>query len=737
MSRLLSPFSIIILFCFITISSIDIVMAETLSATTKLTTAEQQYLQQNPSIRVHAENAWYPFNFIEKGRASGYSNDLIRLVAKKVGLEIEFVAGYQWNEYLTKLKNEEIDVITNIKITPSREKYAIYTRYHSLTALDGLLIGENKNLTPDFSNIDSLAVVEGFSYQESIRNKYPRIRLVTTADTAESIEELRLGHVDGVLDTYDTINFYLQSSTIEGVKNMPLYDHQIVSYSPQFMAVPKNKPILRNILDKGLLAISRGELRDLHKKWSLLNTSAALKHKSSFQEQRVIFTDQQLKYLDQHKILRMCVDPDWLPIEAIIEGQYIGIGADFIDLFKRNINNDITLVETSTWQQTLDAFAEGKCDFIPVLNDTPERRKTMSFSFPYLHFPSVLVTHQNNEPYKLQQVLHKSLGIIKGYSYKEIFENLYKGVKLKEYDSIEDGFAAVTEGEIYGFIDSLPVIAKQIQNTYPEFKVVEKFESNYEFSLAVAKNNIVLLNIFNKLLGSIELQDQEYILNRWSPVLYERNEDVSGYIVSIAFFLLLVLFLLLGLYYSKKSNKKLEKMKLKLEALAIHDYLTELPNRSYFKEQLKKEWSRGQRSKEMLSLMIIDIDNFKHFNEEFGRLEGDNCLIELSRRLQNIVKRPADLLARWEGEEFIVLLPNTDEEGIKALTAEIFYMLNGWTPECSNSASRNALSVSIGAACMLVSPTYTEKELTRRAARALYRAQDAGYNQMMMYKPGS
>jgi len=735
MSRLLFRFSFLIGFYLIAIFSIKVAIANT-SLTTELSKEERQYLQKNPSIRVHVESAWYPFNFIDQGRASGYSNDLIRLVAKKVGLKIEFVAGYQWNEYLTKLKNEEIDVITNIDITPSREEYAIYTRYHSLTALDGLLLNKNKDLTPDFSNIDSLAVVEGFSYQESIQNKYPRIRLKTTKDTAEAIEELRLGHVDGVLDTYDTINFYLQSSPIKKVKNIPLYDHQVVSYSPQFMAVPKGKPILRNILDKGLLAITRTELRNLHKKWSLLSTSAALRHKNSFQEQRVTFSTRQKQYLEDHPQFTMCVDPDWLPIEAIVKGRYIGIGADFIKTFHKNINNDITLVKTETWQQSLNFFSEGKCDFIPVISKTPKRRKTMSFTFPYLRFPSVLVTHQNNPAYKLQQVLHKPLGIVKGYAYKETFEDLYEGVKLKEYDSIAAGFKAIREGEIYGFIDALPVIAKKIQNTYPDFKIAEKFESEFSFSLAVAKDNIVLLDIFNKLLASIELQEQEYIINHWSPVLYEKNEDVSGYIVLIAFFILVIMCLLFGLYYVKISNKKLASMAAKLEALAIHDYLTELPNRSYFDVQLEKEWSRGQRSKEMLSLIIVDIDNFKAVNERFGKLEGDRCLIELSRRLKNVVKRPADILARWAGEEFIILLPDTDEEGIKAITAEIFYMLNGWTPECLNSAEGHVLSVSMGAACMLVSPTYIEKELTRRAARALYRAQDAGYNQMMIYKPG-
>ena len=718
------------------IGCVNTSVAETLSEDILFTNEEKLYLRENPSIRVHLESAWYPFNFIDNGRASGYSNDLIRLVAKKVGLEIEFVAGYQWKEYLDKLKNQDIDVITNIKITPSREKYAVYTRYHSLTALDGLLVNESKIVAADFSNINSLAVVEGFSYQEAIQNKYPRIRLVTTIDTADAIEELRLGHVDGVLDTYDTINFYLQKSSISAVKNIPLYDHQVVSYSPQFMAVPKSKPVLRNILDKGLLAISRSELNELHEKWSLLNTSAALKHKNSFHEKRIIFSNRQTQYLKDHQQFRMCVDPDWLPIEAISEGNYIGIAANIIQLFKKEIDNDIVLVKTSTWEETLNAFAEGKCDFIPVISNTPDRRKTMSFTFPYLRFPLVLATHRDNEVNKLQQALDKPLGMIKGYSYKEIFEDLYRTVNIKEYDSIDAGFDAIKKGEIYGFVDTLPVIAKQIQSRHSEFKIVDKLDDEYAFSLAVTKNNIVLLDIFNKLLASIELQELEYILNRWTPVLYEKNKDASAYIVATLLLSLLVIFLLLALFYLKNKNKKLQEMNTKFETLAIHDYLTELPNSVYFKEQLAKEWVRGQRSKETLSLMVLDVDNFKHFNEAHGHAKGDECLVELSRRLKNIIKRPADLLARWEGEEFIILLPNTNEAGIKAITAEIFYMLNSWTLQFSSASEGKPLSVSIGAASMSVNSTYSESELTRRTFQALYRAQDAGYNQMVIYKSG-
>lgn len=721
---------------FAIIFCVNSVISQPVFASTELSHKEILYIQQHPLIKVHAEQAWRPFNFIENNKASGYSNDLIRLVAEKVGLEVEFITGYQWDEYLVQLENKQIDVISNMKITPERQQYAIFTRYHSITAIDGLLTREGESFASDFSDIESMAVVKGFFYQELIERHYPHIRLTLTANTDDSIAELLAGNVDAVIDAYDVINFYLHRSLNDGVNNAPLHDHQIFNYLPQFMGVHKDNPTLRNILDKGLLAVNKRELDNLHKKWSLLKPIGLSKNNSSFQDKMPILTKSERQYLTQHGPITMCVDPDWLPIEAIEKGKYIGIGADFVALFGKRLSNPIVLLETQSWLETLNAIKEGNCDFIPIISKTPKRQETMSFTAPYLDFPLVLATHQDNQVYKLQQVLHKPLGIVKGYSYKEVFDNLYPEGNLQEYNSIAEGLDAVNRGEIYGFIDSLPVMAKQIQALYPEIKVVDKFEHKYLLSLAVAKNDPILLAIFSKVVASISLQQQQQILNRWLPVIYEKNKSVSGYWIAIALVSVLVLCLLLRLYCSKKYNQELKEMKLKLEAIAMRDCLTGLPNQYYFKEQLKKEWVRGRRSKEKISLLLVDIDNFKTFNQLYGRLSGDTCLVELSRRLQSIVKRPADLLARFHGEEFSIILPDTDEEGLKAIAAEIFYMLNAWGLKFKEAPTGEILSISIGASCMTSSGLFPEKELYRRAEQALYQAQDKGFNQMVIYQTG-
>lgn len=735
--RLFMPYSLMILCRIFTVAimlcmSSSFVLAN--GAEVNLTIQEKQYIQQNPSIKVNTEENWPPFNFIENGEASGYSNDLMRLVAEKVGLNIEFVIGYQWHEYLDKLENKEIDVISNVKVTPERQKFITFTHSQSLTSMDGLLTRKGEVFANDFSDIKSIAVIKGFFYQELLEKNFPNIHLILTSNTNASIEQLQLGNVDAVLDAYDAINYSLQHSLTLGFINTPLIDNKVFHYLPRFMGVHKDNIILRNILDKGLLALNKKEMDALRLKWSTQITIGKVNEETNYQDRMPILSNRQQQYLKSKGALKMCVDPDWLPIEAIQDGQYVGIASEFVNLFAQRISNPIVLVETATWAETITSIKAGRCDFIPVIHKTPSRSNYLSFTSAYLDFPLALVTAGKNQAYKLDQIQHKPLGTLKEGSYGEFLNALYPDADVYEYDSLKSGLDAVSKGEIYGFIDVLPVMVNQIQTLYPELKIVDKFEHEYPFSLAVTKDNTVLLDVFDKVVTSIDLQQKQKILNRWLPVIYERSSGMSGYWLIISLMTVVLIFLSLLLYFSKIQNQKLHLKNSNLEKIAMRDYLTGLPNKSYFNELFKKEWVRGKRSGEKISLLIIDIDGTKRFNEQYGREAGDDCFIELSRRLQNIVQRPADLLARLDQDDFIILLPNTSEEGVKTLAAEIFYMVNGWGLKFNNAPVGDAISVSIGAACMVPTSSSSEKELNRRAEQALYQAQDKGFSQMIIYK---
>ena len=111
------------------------------SVTKNITFNKQElaYLKNNPILKVNVDKAWFPFNFVENGQVKGYSNEMIQLVAAKVGLSVEFVTGYQRSDYLNMLKTGEIDLISNIKVTPEREKSLIFTQYNPLKVINSLL----------------------------------------------------------------------------------------------------------------------------------------------------------------------------------------------------------------------------------------------------------------------------------------------------------------------------------------------------------------------------------------------------------------------------------------------------------------------------------------------------------------------------------------------------------------------------------------------------------------------
>ncbi|WP_198552741.1 transporter substrate-binding domain-containing diguanylate cyclase [Psychromonas sp. Urea-02u-13] len=709
------------------------------AAGTNLTDAEVSYIKTNPIIKVHAEKAWRPFNFIENNEIKGYSNDLVRLAAKNVGLEIEFVVGYHWNDYLNILKNGEIDVITNMKRTAEREKYAIFTQYNPLKAIDGLLTLDETAHYLDFNYLKhkNVAVVRGFFYEELMRTYFPDINLLLTNSTEESVEQLVLGNVDAVLDSYAVINFYVQRYFITGVTNAPLFENTVFNHLPQYMGLNKSNPVLRDILNKGLQKISNDELSRLQQQWSLIEQKKNKFVDNSFQQTMPVFTESERIYLKSKQKLNMCVDPDWLPIEGIVNGVYSGMGSDFLRLFKQRLSTPIKLVSTESWSQTLRYMKQGLCDFIPIASRTDEREKFLAFTYPYLRFPLVLVTKKERLIHKLEQVLHRPIGIVKEYSYKYEFDRNYPQGDLREYTSAEAGLMAVKSGEIYAFIDSLPVMAKHIQNTHPELKIVEKIDYQHTLSLATSLTDPALVGIFNKVIATISVQQHEEIVNRWLPLVYETQPDTDWIWIMLIAILVLFLLLIFRNQVLKKSNIKLQDMQNKLEELAMRDFLTGLPNRHYFLEQLDKEWARANRSKLPLSVVMFDIDHFKSFNEQYGRLAGDSCLIEFSRRLQVTIKRPADLLARYDGEEFVLILPETDEEGVETIVAELFYLLKQWALQHTDSFCANVLTVSVGSATLKYNNKYTAEELVRRADNALYKAQQNGHNQLVQYQKKS
>lgn len=177
----------------------------------------------------------------------------------------------------------------------------------------------------------------------------------------------------------------------------------------------------------------------------------------------------------------------------------------------------------------------------------------------------------------------------------------------------------------------------------------------------------------------------------------------------------------------EQVNSQLAESNRKLRRLSFLDPMTGMPNRRYFNKYLEREWARASREGSPLALVMLDIDHFKEFNDQHGHLAGDRCLAQVAHRARQVLRRPADLLARYGGDEFVAVLPGTDLDGAVHVAEQIGCAISDLRISVSHSPHRH-LTVSLGTACRYPSPADNIDSLLAAADEALYRAKMAGRN---------
>jgi diguanylate cyclase (GGDEF)-like protein len=170
-----------------------------------------------------------------------------------------------------------------------------------------------------------------------------------------------------------------------------------------------------------------------------------------------------------------------------------------------------------------------------------------------------------------------------------------------------------------------------------------------------------------------------------------------------------------------------------LQALVNSDGLTKIGNRRRFESFLNDEWHRAVRFKTEISLIMIDIDHFKLFNDTYGHQAGDDCLQRVAEAFAEAIKRPTDLVARFGGEEFAMILGGTDAEGALQIAEQAIANLAKMGIRHSQSRTSEFLTVSAGIATVFATFDMTETELIKLADAALYQAKKEGRNRIFVY----
>jgi len=180
---------------------------------------------------------------------------------------------------------------------------------------------------------------------------------------------------------------------------------------------------------------------------------------------------------------------------------------------------------------------------------------------------------------------------------------------------------------------------------------------------------------------------------------------------------------------ARVNNQRLIVKQIKaIEELGMLDPLTGIANRRGFDTRMKQEWLRAIREKTHISLAIADIDYFKNFNDKYGHVQGDVLLCLLAKQLVSMMRRPADFAARWGGEEFVMMFPNTEHEGILKHLETIRQSVQEMKiPDLPST------TISIGLATIVPTKDKSIDDFFSKADKALYEAKDSGRNRVCSF----
>ncbi|WP_141051100.1 GGDEF domain-containing response regulator [Aliarcobacter cryaerophilus] len=192
-------------------------------------------------------------------------------------------------------------------------------------------------------------------------------------------------------------------------------------------------------------------------------------------------------------------------------------------------------------------------------------------------------------------------------------------------------------------------------------------------------------------------------------------------------------------YITKPFNKAIVKLRIKnyldlkikndmLEKLSMYDGLTNIRNRRFFDETFEKTFNEIKRDKKSLAVLMIDIDFFKPYNDNYGHGQGDETLRKVAKALEKTIKRPSDFVARYGGEEFVILLKDINKNGVEAVANNLLNAVRELKITHEFSKIENYVTISIGASFYNSNSDITKLELLLKADETLYNVKNSGRN---------
>jgi len=483
-----------------------------------LTTEERTWIRENPAVKVVLTSDWPPFEYVNKqGEYKGISLEVMELVAERVGLDVKIVPG-KWGDLLTMLQTREADVAPGLQRTPERETFLFFTKPF-LTSFNAIWTAEDTKGIETIRDLSGMTVAmeEGFYLQEVLRNDHPDIRIRTVENTLDALKAVSIGDVDAYLGTYVVSEYLTGKYMLSNVKQVAYIEENPLELT---MGVRSDRPMLRDILQKGLDTVSEQEVQAIQSKYldaEDLGDAAGL-----------ALTQEEQEWLAAHKDMRLGADPAWLPFEGVgEEGEHEGVVSEYVKWLNDKLGVNMAPVPNLTWREVLEKAKAGEVDVVPGATPSQDRRQYLLFSRPYLSIPIVLVTRED-APFLtgLKDLNGKRVAVIDGYVTLEYLKAFHPEVRPMVMQDLDSALEAVLDGKADAAMDNLAAITYDIRlRNREDLKIAVTTPYNFDLAIGVRKDWPELVPILNKALANISESERRSFYDRWVNVRVASRVD--------------------------------------------------------------------------------------------------------------------------------------------------------------------------------------------------------------------
>lgn len=631
------------------------------TATVALTAEEQAWIAANPKIRVHNETNWPPFNFAEDGEPRGLSIDYMNLLAERVGLQVDYVTGPSWHDFMEMMKSGDLDVMLNIVKTQDRQKFLLFTppyadNPNSIVSRRGAI----------YENIEQLigktvSLPKGFFFEEILKRDFPQIRLNLVTDVLDAMKEVSFGRADAAFGELAVVNYLLGEHLMTDLVVSGEVDLGDKELSQLNIAARKELPLLASILTKGVNSFTVAEKRALREKW--IQVGAGMQKAVP----RVVLTPEESAWLETHRTLRLGVDPAWPPYDFVDdEGRHSGFSADILAIIGKSLGVRFALQPGLTWKDVLNGVENRTVDIVSVCTPTPERKEYMLFSRPVFKAPWVIASRKDMPSIQgLGSLYNKRVLVAEGYAVISQLRRDHPDLSFSEAPTPLDALRMVSAGQADAYIGYLGAIDHLI-SAETLFNLHIAAPTGFpavELAICMRSDWPELVGLVNKALRAIPSSELKELANRWiakpsqidlgtAPAPEESSQTLLTFItLSIG---LLGIFGLVALVLSRVRTQKdlstffgatgfritiLAGLSILVAMVAVMNWLAVVDSKARTAETIDRELQIVLNSSiDRLRAWIRDREAFL---QQLGR---DPELAEITRRLLDVGRTPDALI---------------------------------------------------------------------------------------------